>query len=102
MFPFSDFQSFARGRKSIKISIDITIHHRHLLGPPLVPLCMYKQVYPRCFHPTLCFSTGDHHHYHDVIDDDVDDDDVDDDVDTNNVVNYDVMNIVEHAGPHSW
>ena len=45
----------------------------------------------------MCFSTGDHHHYHDVIDDDVDDDDVDDDVDTNNVVNYDVMNIVEHA-----
>jgi len=27
-------------------------------GPPLVPLCMYKQVYPRCFHPTLWFSTG--------------------------------------------
>ena len=38
-------------------------HHQnqnqHIVsGPPLVPLCMYKQVYPRCFHPTLWFSTG--------------------------------------------
>ena len=93
MFPFSDFQSFARGRKSIKISIDITIHHRHLLGPPLVPLCMYKQVYPRCFHPTLCFSTGDHDH-----DDVHDHDDNDDDNDVDN--DDDVMNIV--VGPLSW
>ena len=34
MFPFSDFQSFARVRKSIKISIDITIitiHYRHII-----------------------------------------------------------------------
>ena len=41
---------------------------------------MYKQVYPRCFHPTLCFSTGD--------DDDDDDegedgDDIFDDDDQN-------------------